>query len=151
MWQQMRAKFTSVNVIGSHFAKNVKKKSCFWKIFDLHGSVQKTTVVNKIFEWHLYQHVMHISVFFTALFMRFSPANALKCSSWFTNWRKSWHSLLKTLQWAKVPATIYLLKINNRNTSKRCKVCSKLTIKTPKRHQYTRTASKTSSSVLDTL
>ena len=29
------------------------------------------------------------------------------------------------------PAGIYVLKVNNRNTGKRCEVCSKLTIKTP--------------------
>ena len=29
------------------------------------------------------------------------------------------------------PANIYLLKVNNRNTRKRCEICSKLTIKTP--------------------
>ena len=28
------------------------------------------------------------------------------------------------------PANIYLLKVNNRNTRKRCEICSKLTIKT---------------------
>ena len=29
-----------------------------------------------------------------------------------------------------VPATIYLFKVNNRNTTKRCEMCSKLTIET---------------------
>ena len=28
---------------------------------------------------------------------------------------------------------IYLLKVNNRNTTTRCEICSKLTIKTPER------------------
>ena len=28
---------------------------------------------------------------------------------------------------------MYLFKVNNRNTRKRCEICSKLTIKTPKR------------------
>ena len=28
---------------------------------------------------------------------------------------------------------MYLFKINNRNTGKRCEICSKLTIKTPER------------------
>ena len=33
---------------------------------------------------------------------------------------------------------MYLLKVNNRNTRKRCKICSKLTTKTPeKRHRHT--------------
>ena len=31
------------------------------------------------------------------------------------------------------PANIYLFKVNNRNTRKRCEICSKLTIKTPVR------------------
>ena len=30
------------------------------------------------------------------------------------------------------PASDYLFKANNRNTRKRCDICSKLTIKTPK-------------------
>ena len=29
-----------------------------------------------------------------------------------------------------------LLKVNNRNTKTRCRICSKLTIKTPKRRQW---------------
>ena len=33
------------------------------------------------------------------------------------------------------PANIYLLKVNNRNTSKRCEICLKLTVKTPERRQ----------------
>ena len=32
-------------------------------------------------------------------------------------------------------ANIYLRKVNNRNTKKRCEICSKLTIKTPERRQ----------------
>ena len=32
------------------------------------------------------------------------------------------------------PAGIYLLKVNNRNTRRRCEICSKLTIKIPSRH-----------------
>ena len=31
----------------------------------------------------------------------------------------------------------YMFKINNRNTRTRCKICSKLTIKTPERCQFT--------------
>ena len=29
------------------------------------------------------------------------------------------------------PANIYLLRVNNRNTRKKCEICSKLTINTP--------------------
>ena len=32
-------------------------------------------------------------------------------------------------------AGIYLLKVNNKNTKKRCEICSNLTIKTPERRQ----------------
>ena len=31
------------------------------------------------------------------------------------------------------PANIYFFKVNKRNTSKRCEICPKLTIKTPER------------------
>ena len=34
------------------------------------------------------------------------------------------------------PANIYLFKVNNRNTEKRCEIYSKLTIKTPERRQF---------------
>ena len=34
------------------------------------------------------------------------------------------------------PANVYLLKVNNRNTRKRCEICSKLTIKTLERRQF---------------
>ena len=37
-----------------------------------------------------------------------------------------------------VPAGIYLLKVNNRNTRTRCEICSKLTIKTSERRQWRR-------------
>ena len=34
------------------------------------------------------------------------------------------------------PAGIYLFNVSNRNTRKRCEICSKLTIKTPERRQF---------------
>ena len=34
---------------------------------------------------------------------------------------------------------IYLFKVNNKNTRKRCEICSKLTIKTPERRQLPQT------------
>ena len=34
-----------------------------------------------------------------------------------------------------IPANIYLFKVNNRNTRKRCEICPMLTIKTPERRQ----------------
>ena len=35
-----------------------------------------------------------------------------------------------------IPAGIYLLKVNNRNTRKRCEMCLKLIIKTPEQRQW---------------
>ena len=37
-----------------------------------------------------------------------------------------------------IPANIYLFKVNNRNITKRCEICSKLTIKTPTRRHWRR-------------
>ena len=37
-----------------------------------------------------------------------------------------------------IPAGNDMFKINNRNTRTRCKICSKLTIKTPQRRQWRR-------------
>ena len=37
-----------------------------------------------------------------------------------------------------IPDNIYLLKVNNRNARAGCKICSKLTIKTPKRRHWRR-------------
>ena len=36
------------------------------------------------------------------------------------------------------PANICLLKVNNRNTGKKCEICSKLTIETPERRAWRR-------------
>ena len=34
-----------------------------------------------------------------------------------------------------LPANMFLFKVNNRNTKKRCEICSELTIKTPQRRE----------------
>ena len=36
-----------------------------------------------------------------------------------------------------IPANIYFFKVSNKNTSKRCKILSKLTIKSPERRRLT--------------
>ena len=38
-----------------------------------------------------------------------------------------------------VPAGIYLLKVCNKNTRTRCEMCSKVTVKTPERHHWSKT------------
>ena len=35
------------------------------------------------------------------------------------------------VQWKLLPANIFLVKVNKRNTRKRCEICLKSTIKTP--------------------
>ena len=42
------------------------------------------------------------------------------------------------LEFKANPAGVYLLKVNNRNTRTSCEICSKLTIKIPKRRQWRR-------------
>ena len=49
--------------------------------------------------------------------------------------------------WILLPAAIYLLKVNIRNTRERCKICSKLIIKTPERRRHLWTYFTLSSSV----
>ena len=44
---------------------------------------------------------------------------------------------------SKYLAHIYQFKVSNRNTSKRCKICSKLTVKTPERHHLRRSEAAT--------
>ena len=37
-----------------------------------------------------------------------------------------------------IPANKYMLKVHNKNTRKRCEICSKFTIKTPERLHWLR-------------
>ena len=48
----------------------------------------------------------------------------------------SWHLNFCLVFQRWVPAGIYLFKNNNRNTRKRCEICSKLTIKIPERRHW---------------
>ena len=52
--------------------------------------------------------------------------------NWMVPIRHQWPSKIKSN-----PAGIFLLKVNNRNARIRCKICSKLIIKTPERRQMT--------------
>ena len=45
-----------------------------------------------------------------------------------------WSTFYRIKTKCTVPANIYLLQINNRNTRTRCEIYSKLAIKTPERH-----------------
>ena len=50
-------------------------------------------------------------------------------------WPKNRTGHYQRFQWYRLknPASIYMLKVNNRNTRARCEICSKLTIKRPER------------------
>ena len=57
----------------------------------------------------------------------------------FGNWISSqsfFKGFLKFSWKSTIPTNIYLWNVNNRNFRKRCKICSNLTIKTPKRRQW---------------
>ena len=45
------------------------------------------------------------------------------------------NSLKMIHSWKGYPANIYLFKVNNRSTKKKCEIFSKLTTKTPERRQ----------------
>ena len=49
-----------------------------------------------------------------------------------------WLTLSPQTVWILLPAGIYLLKVNNRNSRTRCEIGSQLTIKIPKRRQWRR-------------
>ena len=52
---------------------------------------------------------------------------------------KSYNSVLKKHKFCQsILANIYLLKVSNRNTTRRCEICSKLTTKTPDRRKRRR-------------
>ena len=50
--------------------------------------------------------------------------------------QKSQVSMVTTI----IPAGIYLLKVNNRNTRTRCEICLELTMKTPERRHWCRSS-----------
>ena len=53
-----------------------------------------------------------------------------------SNSQMIWNYLSSSRYW--FPANIYLCKVNNKNTRKKCEICSKLTIKRPQRRQWRR-------------
>ena len=99
-----------------HCLKSVRIRSFFWSVFSrilLHISlcsawIRKNTDQKKFRNWTLFTQC----------------DEKVKDSSDITNDIKV-H-----------PANIYLLKVNNKGTRKRCKICSKLTIKTPQICQW---------------
>ena len=65
----------------------------------------------------------------------------------YLSWRRYWYKLastplkksLKSLNELRIdPIGIYLLKVNNKNSRTRCKICSKLIIKRPEQRRWRR-------------
>ena len=65
----------------------------------------------------------------------FSKEHLWRAASDFRCLRGSWLSLWYWSSMSYV-SCIYLLKVSNRNTRKKCEICSKLTIKTPEWRQW---------------
>ena len=55
---------------------------------------------------------------------------------------ETWNGTTKNGHKNHIPISIYLLKVNNRNTGTRCEIYSKLTIKTPERRHWCEICSK---------
>ena len=62
----------------------------------------------------------------------------IRCNSFSNNISSKFCVDIKKYEFSDIPAGIYLLKVNNRNTRIRCETCSKLTIKIPERRQFSR-------------
>ena len=77
-----------------------------------------TTIVLKQILWN-WQHVVHVH----------------DVAVYYFQGRFSIHIALLAAKINACPVGICLLKVNNRNTTIRCEMCSKLTIKTPERHR----------------
>ena len=67
--------------------------------------------------------------------------NKIWCLLWFLRLYNFYGLFMAYLSWGNVrlyfgAAIIHLFKFNDRNTEKRCKICSQLTIKAPERRQW---------------
>ena len=51
-------------------------------------------------------------------------------------YQKTFYAKLLHLSEGSSPRNVYLLKVKNRNTRKRCEICSKIAINTPERGRY---------------
>ena len=101
------------------------------KFLSMLGSWKKIKISTTLLSIHnIFRQVFNVSVCSTQSFF---------------NWMCFWHhaichgstSLPTRIIEASRPSGISLLQVNNRNTTTRCEMCSKLTIKTPQHHELT--------------
>ena len=83
---------------------------------------------SKIRLWHYFDLDMFCPIFNSLI-------DVLLCTA-SHNWTRSLSKPETRPKNINNPASIYLLKVNNRNTRKRFEICSKLTLKTPERGQW---------------
>ena len=67
-----------------------------------------------------------------------TPAPFMQIFSYSLVPAKDWCRMWRDLKDSIYPVDIYMFKANNRNTKTRCEICSKLTIKIPKRRHWRR-------------
>ena len=89
-------------------------------------------VINWLTKWlgkpTFWQNYVHLADLFE------TPIYIWNCAETSSQWFYAKHVCRVT----SYPAGNYLFQVNNRNTSTRCEIYSKLTIKTPERRQYCR-------------
>ena len=125
------------------FAKFTGKRLCQSLFFNKVGGLRYATLLKKRL-WHMCFPVNFTKFLGTPFFIEHLWTTALMfdkvllnpfiCSTYF------WHSLLNAHDECTEysPANIYLFKVNNRITWKKCEIWSKLTIKTPERSPWRR-------------
>ena len=104
--------------------KNILIDHSYWWWVELQTNFLPSSVWKK---WH--NNFIVISFLFSGLITQSIPLRIV--GSTYFIW-----TLGNISPFINLPASIYLLKVNHRNTGKRCEICSKLTLKTPERRHW---------------
>ena len=103
---------------------------------------------SKLFNFHFLFHSMLFPARLQLSAILWAPHNWAQSWAYLTTpWEKHWYKYFPFLvifnmqksvssSYSIFPAGNYTFKVDNRNTRTRCEICSKLTIKTPKRRQW---------------
>ena len=86
----------------------------------------------------------HKNFFISHTLNYFNKRCGINTKHFLTEWRFIWKFITAWFSWwntgiqfgSNVPAGNYMFKVNNRNTTARCDICSKLTINIPERRQW---------------
>ena len=115
---------------------------CSWDLFQRWYLVENESWGDKHFS-KLFQRWQNNVETTSIKLYQFNVDDPTLFQHWYLVEDESWANVcLSTLgiftkQWVnnKIPACIYMFKVNNRNTRTRCEICSKVTIKTPEQRQ----------------